>query len=114
MLIKYLYICVSLKKLFLMDELTLLLEGIQHKVKRLRIVNNGLKEKIDSLTQERLTLLEEIEAQKQHSEQMKDEILYLQAVKSLGGKDSKKAMQKVNELLREIDKCYELINNQAK
>ncbi len=97
-----------------MDELTLLLEGIQHKVKRLRIVNAGLREKTDSLRQERLTLLEEIESHKQRNEQMKEDILHLQVAKSLGGKDSLNAKQKVNELLREIDKCYELINSQAK
>jgi len=97
-----------------MDELTLMLEGIQHKVKRLMVANKGLKEKINSLENERNTLLEQIESHKQQNKQMKDEMLHLQAVKSLGGKDSLLAKQKVNELLREIDKCYELINSQVK
>ncbi len=97
-----------------MDELTLMLEGIQHKVKRLMVVNKELREKINSLEHERNAFLEQIESHKQNNEQLKEDALHLHAAKSLGGKDSSMAKQKVNELLREIDKCYELINSQVK
>ena len=97
-----------------MDELTVLLEGIQHKVKRLLIVNNKLNEKIDGLERERQVLLAEIESHKQLNEQMNDAILHLQSAKTFEGKDTLVAKQKVNELLREIDNCYKLIKSQAK
>lgn len=97
-----------------MDELTLMLEGIQHKVKRLMVVNKKLREQINSLQNERNALSEQLESQKQNNEQLKEDMLHLRAAKSLGGEDSSMAKQKVNELLREIDKCYELINSQVK
>ncbi len=97
-----------------MDELTLMLEGIQHKVKRLMVVNKSLREQINSLQNERNALSEQLESQKQNNEQLKEDMLHLRAAKSLGGEDSLMAKQKVNELLREIDKCYKLINSQVK
>ena len=97
-----------------MDELTLLLEGIQHKVKRLMVINERLRERISSLELERTNLLSELNTCRELNGKMEQEVLHLQAARSLGENDSLMAKQKVNELLREIDKCYKLIKSQAK
>lgn len=97
-----------------MDELSLLLEGIEVKLKKLRLHNKGLKEKVLVLEREKLGLQESLQSQKLFIEQLEQKIAHLQAAKTTEGKDSVQAKQKVNELLREIDKCYELLNSQEK
>jgi RNA binding exosome subunit len=97
-----------------MDELSLLLEGIEVKLKKLRLYNKGLKEKVIVLEREKLGLQERLQSQKLFIEQLEQKIAHLQSVKTLEGNDSVQAKQKVNELLREIDKCYELLNSQEK
>jgi hypothetical protein len=97
-----------------MDELSLLLEGIEVKLKKLRLHNKGLKEKVLVLEREKLGLQESLQSQKLFIEQLEQRIAHLQAAKTIEGKDSVQAKQKVNELLREIDKCYELLNSQEK
>lgn len=97
-----------------MDELSLLLEGIEVKLKKLRLHNKGLKEKVIVLEREKLGLQERLQSQKLFIEQLEQKIAHLQSVKTLEGNDSVQAKQKVNELLREIDKCYELLNSQEK
>ncbi len=111
---KYLYICISLKHGKLMDELLLMLDGIQNKVKRLRLSNKGMQDRIQSLELERQRLMDEIASHKQQIRHTEKHIAELQATKVLQGSDNMQAKQKVKELLREIEKCYELINSQAK
>ncbi len=108
------YICISQKHDILMDELLLMLDGIQNKVKRLRLSNKGMKENIHDLEFEKQQLMDEVSSQKQQMKDMEKHIAELQATKVLEGSDNMQAKQKVKELLREIEKCYELINSQAK
>ncbi len=108
------YICISQKHDNLMDELLLVLDGIQNKVKRLILSNKGLQEKIQGLEFEKQQLIEEMAACKQQMEHMEKHIAELQVTKVLEGSDNMQAKQKVKEFLREIEKCYELINSQAK
>ncbi len=108
------YICISQKHDILMDELLLMLDGIQNKVKRLRLSNKGMREMIQSLALEKQRLMEEAASHKQQIKHMEKHIAELQASKVLQGSDNMQAKQKVKELLREIEKCYELINSQAK
>ncbi len=97
-----------------MDELLLMLDGIQNKVKRLNLSNKGLQEKILGLELEKQRLVEEMGSCKQQIKHMEKHMAELQATKVLEGSGSMQAKQKVQELLREIEKCYELINSQAK
>ncbi len=109
-----LYICISQKHDILMDELLLMLDGIQNKVKRLRLSNKGMQDRIHVLELEKQRLTDEIASHKQQMKHLEKTISELQATKVLQGTDNMQAKQKVQELLREIEKCYELINSQAK
>lgn len=97
-----------------MDELSLLLDGIEVKLKKLMLHNKGLMEKVLVLEREKLALQESIQTHKAHIEQLESGIVHSQTAGVLDGKDSVQAKQKVNELLREIEKCYELLNSQEK
>ncbi len=97
-----------------MDELLLMLDGIQNKVKRLRLSNKGMQKRIHDLELEKQRMVDEIASHKQQMVHMEKHIAELQTAKVLQGSDSMQAKQKVKELLREIEKCYELINSQAK
>ena len=97
-----------------MDELLLMLDGIQNKVKRLKLSNKGMQERMQSLELEQQRLMDEIASQRQQMRHMEKHISELQTAKVLHGSDNMQAKQKVKELLREIENCYELINSQAK
>ncbi len=92
----------------------MLLEGIENKIKKLLVLNNGLRERISNLEEQKLSLMDQIETQKLEISELREYITHLQAAKAVKGKDSLQARQKVNELLREIEKCYGLLNSQAK
>ena len=96
-----------------MDELALILDGIENKVKRLKLHNEGLKEQIKSLELEKSKLLEDVYAYRERAAEMEKEMVQLQVATALKGKDPYMAKQQVNELLREIEKCYALLNSQA-
>ncbi len=97
-----------------MDELLLMLDGIQNKVKRLRLSNKGMREMIQGLELDKKRLMDDIASHKQQVKHMEKHIAELQATKVLQGSDNMQAKQKIKDLLREIEKCYELINSQAK
>ncbi len=96
-----------------MDELSLLLDGIANKVKKLMLSNKAMKNKIIDLEHKSLQLSEAIASQNKQIKQMEDNIAQIQASKVLDQQDSIHAKQKINELLREIEKSYELIRSQA-
>ena len=94
-----------------MDELTLIVEGLENKVKKLLVRNKQLKDKIFQLEQERLTLVEKAELQASRVQQLEERMAELESAKVLGSGDTMLARQKINELLREIDKCQSLLNS---
>jgi len=93
-----------------MDELSVGVEGIGIKVKKLVIRNMQLKEKLLQLEGERAGLQDRIRVQELQIKEMEDHIAALQAARVLDTDDSILARQKVNDLLREIDKCQVLLN----
>jgi len=93
-----------------MDELSVGVEGIGIKVKKLVIRNMQLKEKLLQLEGERAGLQDRIRVQELQIKEMEDHIAALQAASVLNTDDSILARQKVNDLLREIDKCQVLLN----
>ncbi len=93
-----------------MDELTLIVEGVHNKIKKLIIRNNQLKEKAHNLEVENRSLQEELTASAQRIGQLENELTHLQAAKLLEGADPSRAKQKINELLREIEKTTVLLN----
>ncbi len=93
-----------------MDELTLIVEGIQNKLKKLTIRNKQLKEKILSLETDNRSLQKDLEGSAQRIGGLEKELANVQAAKLLEGTDSSRAKQKINELLREIEKSTVLLN----
>ncbi len=93
-----------------MDELTLIVEGIQNKVQKLAVRNNQLKDRLLKLEQENQGLQKNLEIQQTRIRQLEEEFSLVLTARAMGTGDSSQAKQKVNELLREIEKCYALLN----
>ncbi len=88
----------------------LVLEGIENKVRKLIFSNQQLKEEKRQLSDEKQALQEQIEALKRKISQLEDDNNKIKVARLLSGHDTMQARQQVNELLREIDKCYSLLN----
>ena len=89
-----------------------LISGIEYKVRKLL----ELKEKnniiINTLSDQNKELNEQIEDQKLLINKLKEQIEKIKIAKSLENSDgSIEAKTKINELVREIDKCIGLLNN---
>ncbi len=94
-----------------MDELSLIVEAIRNKVKRLLISNTNLKDRISDLEGEKKQLEEMLSDSENRINQLETALTREQLVKGLGDSNSVRAVQKVDELLREIEKCHVLLNN---
>ena len=93
-----------------MDELSLIVEGIMNKVRKLTERNKQLKEKIYRLDGEKLMLENDLAAKSERISQLENDLISHQSASVLEGKDPFKAKQKIEELLREIEKCQVLLN----
>lgn len=93
-----------------MDELSLIVEGIQHKLKKLTIRNKQLKEKISILETDHRSMQHELDNAGRRIAELEKELSHVQAAKLLEGFDSSRAKQKIDELLREIEKSTVLLN----
>ena len=94
-----------------MDELSLIVEAIRNKVKRLLISNKDLKNRLGDLEEEKKQLEEMLADRDKKISQLETALTREQLTKGLGDGDSVRAVQKVDELLREIEKCHVLLNN---
>ncbi len=94
-----------------MDELSLIVEAIRNKVKRLLISNTELKNRIGDLEEEKRQLEEMLSDRDKKIKQLEAALTREQLTKGLSDSDSVRAVQKVDELLREIEKCQVLLNN---
>ncbi|HNW69612.1 MAG TPA: hypothetical protein PKI01_04360 [Bacteroidales bacterium] len=93
-----------------MEDFSGLMSGIEFKthqlikqIKEIKHENAEMKKKIDLLTkkeQENLTKIKNLEE--------KNKILRI--AKSIEGEDKTKAKLRINELLREVDRCIALLN----
>lgn len=98
-----------------MDEksISLLVDSLQSKVERLIIQHKRAKEDIDQLKEENEFLQNKFSESKTKIVDLEERNKVLKLAKSLG-EDSGKATDvklKINELVREIDKCIALVNN---
>ena len=93
-----------------MDEFSVIVEGIGNKIKRLIIRNKQLKDRIFQADEEKMVLQEKISRQAEHIKQLEGDLSELQASKVLKSINPIHARQKLNELLREIEKCQALLN----
>lgn len=93
-----------------MDEITLVLENIEHKLKKLLDRNEKLVLRIEELEAQNKNLLEQISIINDNNAQLREELIVVKSAKSLEGVDRSMAKQKINELLREIEKSTVLLN----
>ncbi len=69
-----------------------------------------LARRIDELAAENSSLREEISKTNEHNAQLREELILVKSAKSMEGVDRSMAKQKIDELLREIEKSTVLLN----
>ena len=94
-----------------MADINELVNGIQIKVKKLIALNKVFTDENSQLKEKQVELINKTEDQKKIIEQLKDKNNYLKIAESVkqfeGNADVK---SKIDELVREIDKCIGLLN----
>ncbi len=93
-----------------MDEITLVLENIEYKLQKLLERNEKLIHRIHDLDAENRALREEISKTNEKHAHLREELIVVKSAKSLEGVDRSMAKQKIDELLREIEKSTVLLN----
>jgi septation ring formation regulator EzrA len=93
-----------------MEILPLVVDGIENKIKKLILLNKQLYDENQQLKQIHSDLMKKLNVAQEHITQQEDKINKLKVTKILSGKDHLQARQQINELLREIEKCYSLLN----
>ena len=93
-----------------MDVLPLVVEGIENKIKRLFVINQQLINENQQLKKGKAELIKELNQSGEKIKQLEDKWNTLNITKVLSSKDKLHARQQLNELLREIEKCYALLN----
>jgi uncharacterized protein YlxW (UPF0749 family) len=93
-----------------MEYLPLVLDGIENKVKKLVFNNQQLKEENKRISEIKDDLQVQVTRLKEKINELEDKINKLKVTKVLSGEDTLQARLQINELLREIDKCYSLLN----
>jgi len=93
-----------------MDELGLAAESIQVKIKKLLFLNRQLSERIKVLSVEKQALQDKLSANELQTADLEQRVASLRVATYLKKDDSEKAKQVVAEMLREIEKCFALLN----
>lgn len=89
-----------------------LISGIEYKVRKLVNLQKENKSENELLLNQNTELKNNIEEQKKIINQLKEEFNKIKLAKSLESmQGSNDAKLKINELVREIDKCIELLSN---
>ncbi|MFW6352159.1 MAG: hypothetical protein ACOC2E_07205 [Bacteroidota bacterium] len=93
-----------------MKLLPLVVEGIENKIKKLHYTNQELKQEKAELLESIRIKDEKIAGLSKRFQQLENDFNTLKVAKSIAGQDQLQARQKINEMLREIQKCYSLLN----
>jgi chromosome segregation ATPase len=94
-----------------MSDLDVLVSGIDYKVRKL----TGLLERCEAekkqLLKEQMELQEMLEQQRQTIQQLEEKMLKMNMARSLTSKEEAgNVKQKINQMVREIDRCLALLN----
>ncbi len=94
-----------------MDDMTILLSGIDNKVRMLvNQLEKALKDK-NQLLEENEKLKQEVKSRENDIKEFEKQNKLLKIAKSIESLEGKKEVkQKINELVREIDNCIALLN----
>jgi len=93
-----------------MDDLGLAAESIFIKARQLALVNRQLKEKINAMQSDQLQMAGKMKKQAARISELEEKLVSSRLTSAIGKEESLQARQKVNELLRVIEKCYLLLN----
>ena len=94
-----------------MKDLELLVSGIGYKVRKLTGQMEALKDELNLVVLEKQALEIVVRDKRNEVKSLEEKIKLINVAKSIeSGKDSAQAKQKINELVREIDKCIGLLN----
>jgi len=95
-----------------MEDLSDLVKRLDIKSRQLALKHKTLKDDFTILQQNHLETLNIVTQQKQLITELEKQIQILTIAKSIPtGQESTKAKKKINELLRELDTCIDLLNN---
>jgi len=92
---------------------SLIVESLQSKVEKLIIQHNKAKEDVKQLKEENTSLQGKLTYTKVQAKELSEKNKVLKLAKSLSGKEGKSTdiKLKINELIREIDKCIAQVNS---
>jgi hypothetical protein len=97
-----------------MEDLSDLVKGLDFKSRQLALKHKKLKNDFDQLQKKHLETENIIIQHKQTILELEKQIQILTIAKSIPtGKESSIAKKKINELLRELDTCIDLLNNKT-
>jgi predicted patatin/cPLA2 family phospholipase len=97
-----------------MEDLSDLVKGLDIKSRQLALRYKKLKDDFNKLQQKHLETENNITQQKQTITELEKQLQILTIAKSIPtGKESSIAKKKINELLRELDTCIDLLNNKT-
>ena len=97
-----------------MEDLSNLVKGLDIKSRQLALRYKKLKEELNQLQKKQTETENSITQHKQTIVELEKQIQILTIAKSIPtGKESSKAKKKINELLRELDTCIDLLNNKT-
>lgn len=93
-----------------MYELPLVVDGFENKIKRLFLKIDQLKKENEILKGEASEMRSNLDEKESLISELEQRIQKLKLAKTLEKDDSFQAKQKINDLLREIERCYALLN----
>ncbi|MFZ4547102.1 MAG: hypothetical protein ACOYN4_06695 [Bacteroidales bacterium] len=97
-----------------MEDLSDLVKGLNIKSRQLALKHKTLKNDFEKLQKKQIETENSLTQQKQTILELEKQIQILTIAKSIPtGKESSKAKKKINELLRELDTCIDLLNNKT-
>ena len=97
-----------------MEDLSDLVKGLDIKSRQLALKHKKLKNDFEQLQKKHFETENNITQHKQTILELEKQLQILTIAKSIPtGKDSSIAKKKINELLRELDTCIDLLNNKT-
>jgi len=93
-----------------MKDISILVSGVKKKAERLIEKHSLLIEKNDNLSKEVEKIKLELTEKNQQVSELNDKIKLLKIAGSVEGESTKEVKLKINEMVREIDKCIAQIN----
>ncbi|MDD4576080.1 MAG: hypothetical protein PHI36_06595 [Bacteroidales bacterium] len=93
------------------DDISKVVEGIEHKVHSLCLINKKIKHENEHLRNQIVELKIDIETSKEQIDELENKIKIIKLSKTIENKrELTDTKLKINELVREIDRCIQMLN----